>query len=381
MNFDLTAEQEMMQKAAREYAQKVLMPVAGKYDQNNETPIDLLREMSLQGYNTMAVPEEYGGGGMGCLTTCLVIEELSSGCAGIATSALVNSLAAYPILIAGSDEQKKRFLIPLSEGKLGALCVTEPGAGSDSSAITTQLQETEGGYLLNGSKCFITNGSIADFYTVFATADRSRGARGLTAVVVEKGSKGLSSGRKEDKMGIRASDTADVIFEEVFVPQGNVLGRIGGGFRTIMTTFDTSRPMVGALALGVARAAYERAVKYAHEREQFGQSIGRFQLIQQKLADMAMEIEAARMLVLKAAFLIDKQVKNVSGHSAIAKAFASDMAMRVTVEALQVFGGYGYIKEYQMEKYMRDAKIMQIYEGTNEIQRLIIANEILKGRI
>ncbi len=371
----------MMQKAAREYAEKAIIPVAGDYDQKNETPVELLREMSLQGYNTMAIPEEYGGGGMDCLTTCLVIEELSRGCAGVATSALVNSLAAYPILFAGNDEQKKRFLAPLSEGKFGALCVTEPGAGSDVSAVATQLQATEGGYLLNGNKCFITNGSIADIYTVFATVDRARGARGLTAVVVEKDFPGLSSGKKEDKMGIRASDTADVFFEDVFVPQENVLGKIGRGFRTIMTTFDTSRPMVGALALGVARAAYERAVKYAQEREQFGHSISKFQLIQQKLADMAMEIDAARMLVWRAASLIDKKTKYVSGYSAMAKAYASDMAMRVVVEALQVFGGYGYIKEYHIEKYFRDAKIMQIYEGTNEIQRLIIANEILKGRI
>ncbi len=381
MNFDFTPEQVDMKKAAREYAEKAMIPVAAKYDEENETPIDLLKEMIYQGYSTMTIPEEYGGGGMDCVTSCLVVEELSRGCAGITTSAAANSLAAYPILVGGSHEQKEKYLTPLSEGKFAAFCLTEPGAGSDAAAISTLAKKVDKGYVINGRKCFITNGGIADYYTVFATVDRSRGARGLTALVLERDFPGLEPGKKENKMGIRASNTSEVLFEDVFVPEENVLGQEGGGFRIAMTTLDISRPMVGAMAVGIARAAYERAVSYAREREQFGKPISSFQAIQFKLANMAMKIEAARLLVLQAAFKVDKQEKRLSAHSAMSKAFAGDMAMEVTTEALQVMGGYGYMKDYPMEKYMRDAKIMQIYEGTSEIQRLVLANEVLKGRV
>ncbi len=381
MNFDFTPEQVDMKKAAREYAEKAMIPVAAKYDEENETPIELLKEMIYQGYSTMTIPEEYGGGGMDCVTSCLVVEELSRGCAGITTSAAANSLAAYPILVGGSHEQKEKYLTPLSEGKFAAFCLTEPGAGSDAAAISTLAKKVDKGYMINGRKCFITNGGIADYYTVFATVDRSRGARGLTALVLERDFPGLEPGKKENKMGIRASNTTEVLFEDVFVPEENVLGQEGGGFRIAMTTLDISRPMVGAMAVGIARAAYERAVSYAREREQFGKPISSFQAIQFKLANMAMKIEAARLLVLQAAFKVDKQEKRLSAHSAMSKAFAGDMAMEVTTEALQVMGGYGYMKDYPMEKYMRDAKIMQIYEGTSEIQRLVLANEVLKGRV
>ncbi len=381
MNFDFTPEQVDMKKAAREYAEKAMIPVAAKYDEENETPIDLLKEMIYQGYSTMTIPEEYGGGGMDCVTSCLVVEELSRGCAGITTSAAANSLAAYPILVGGSHEQKEKYLTPLSEGKFAAFCLTEPGAGSDAAAISTLAKKVDKGYMINGRKCFITNGGIADYYTVFATVDRSRGARGLTALVLERDFPGLEPGKKENKMGIRASNTTEVLFEDVFVPEENVLGQEGGGFRIAMTPLDISRPMVGAMAVGIARAAYERAVSYAREREQFGKPISSFQAIQFKLANMAMKIEAARLLVLQAAFKVDKQEKRLSAHSAMSKAFAGDMAMEVTTEALQVMGGYGYMKDYPMEKYMRDAKIMQIYEGTSEIQRLVLANEVLKGRV
>lgn len=381
MNFDFTPEQVDMKKAAREYAEKAMIPVAATYDEENETPIDLLKEMIHQGYSTMTIPEEYGGGGMDCVTSCLVVEELSRGCAGITTSAAANSLAAYPIMVGGSHEQKVKYLTPLSEGKFAAFCLTEPGAGSDAAAISTLARKVDKGYVINGRKCFITNGAIADYYTVFATVDRSRGARGLTAFIIERGYPGLEPGKKENKMGIRASNTSEVLFEDVFVPEENVLGKEGGGFRIAMTTLDISRPMVGAMAVGIARAAYERAVSYAREREQFGKPISSFQAIQFKLANMAMKIEAARLLVLQAAFKVDKQEKHLSAHSAMSKAFAGDMAMEVTTEALQVMGGYGYMKDYPMEKYMRDAKIMQIYEGTSEIQRLVLANEVLKGRV
>lgn len=381
MNFDFTEEQLTMQKAAREYADKKIIPVAAEYDEKEETPVELLRDMIAQGFSTMTIPEEYGGGGMDCLTACLVVEELSRGCAGIATSAAANSLAAYPILIAGTHEQKKKYLTPLSQGKFAAFCLTEPGAGSDTSSISTYAREVEGGFVLNGSKCFITNGSIADIYTVFATVDPGKGARALTAFILERNFPGLTPGKKERKMGIRASDTAEVIFNDVFVPEENMLGAKGGGFRIAMTTLDISRPMVGAMALGVAVAAYERAVKYSQERVQFGKPISSFQAIQFKLADMAMKINAARMLVWRAAYMVDRGEKRFSGYSAMAKAYAGDVAMEVTTEALQIMGGYGYMRDYPMEKYMRDAKIMQIYEGTNEIQRMILANEVLKGRV
>ncbi len=381
MNFNFTEEQLDMKKAAQEYAEKEIMPVAARFDEENETPLELLKDMILQGYSTMTIPEEYGGGGLGCLTSCLIVEELARGCAGITTSAAANSLAAYPILLAGTHEQKEKYLTPLSEGKFAAFCLTEPGAGSDAGAISTFAQKVENGYLLNGRKCFITNGSIADIYTVFASVDRSKGARALTAFILERDFPGLEPGKKENKMGIRASNTAEVLFEDVFVPQENLLGQEGGGFRIAMTTLDISRPMVGAMAVGVARAAYERAVSYAREREQFGKPLSSFQAIQFKLADMAMKIEAARLLVLRAAFKVDQKEKRFSAHSAMSKAFAGDIAMEVTTDALQVMGGYGYMKDYPMEKYMRDAKIMQIYEGTSEIQRLVLGNEVLKGRI
>jgi acyl-CoA dehydrogenase len=277
--------------------------------------------------------------------------------------------------------KKEKYLTPLSEGKFAAFCLTEPGAGSDAAAISTLAKKVDKGYMINGRKCFITNGGIADYYTVFATVDRSRGARGLTAFVIERDFPGLEPGKKENKMGIRASNTSEVLFEDVFVPEENVLGKEGGGFRIAMTTLDISRPMVGAMAVGIARAAYEHAVSYAREREQFGKPISSFQAIQFKLANMAMKIEAARLLVLQAAFKVDRQEKHLSAHSAMSKAFAGDMAMEVTTDALQVMGGYGYMKDYPMEKYMRDAKIMQIYEGTSEIQRLVLANEVLKGRV
>lgn len=380
MDFELNTEQKTMQKAAREYAENRIAPVAAEYDEKNETPIELLRDMILQGYSTMTIPEEYGGDGMDCLSACLVVEELSRGCAGIATSAAANSLAAYPILVGGTHEQKLKYLTPLSEGKFAAFCLTEPGAGSDASSIATQAKKTEGGYVLNGRKCFITNGGIADIYTVFATVDPAKGARGLTAFILESEYEGLEPGKKENKMGIRASNTTEVLMDDVFVPEENMLGQPGGGFRIAMTTLDISRPMVGAMALGVARAAYEKALEYSRQREQFGKPISSFQAIQFKLADMAMKIDAARMLIWRAAALIDSNAKRFSGASAMSKAFAGDIAMEVTTDALQVMGGYGYMKEYPMEKYMRDAKIMQIYEGTSEIQRLVIANEVLRGR-
>ncbi|HOB28360.1 MAG: acyl-CoA dehydrogenase family protein [Dethiobacteria bacterium] len=381
MNFELNVEQLAIQKMTREFVEKEVIPVAAHYDEIEEMPVELIRRMVRQGYATVSLPEKYGGAGMDQVTLCLVTEELGRGCAGIATSVGANTLAALPILLAGSEEQKEHYLSAIAGGKLASFCLTEPGAGSDVSAIATTALADGDDYVINGVKCFITNGGYADLYVVFALTNPKRGVRSLTPFVVERGTPGLSAGKKEKKMGIRASNTSEVILEEVRVPAGNRLGKEGSGFRAAMETFDLSRPMIGALAVGVARAAYEAAVKYARERVQFGKPIATQQAIQFMLADMAIEIEAARALVFKAAAMAEKQERSLSAYAAMAKAYASDMAMRVTVDALQVLGGYGYIRDYPLEKYMRDAKILQIYEGTNQIQRLIIAEGILKGYI
>ncbi len=381
MNFEMTTEQLAMQKMARDYAENEIAPIAAKYDEKEEMPVDLIRKMVSEGFSSVSVPEEYGGAGMDEVTVCLVTEELGRGCAGIATGIGANSLAMLPIQLAGSEEQKKKYLPDLCNGKLASFCLTEPNAGSDVSAISTTALKDGSDFIINGTKCFITNGTYADYYVVFAIVDPKRGARTLTPFIVEKGAAGLDASRKEKKMGIRASNTAVVVLDQVRIPEENILGKPGGGFRVAMETFDISRPMIASLAVGLSRAAYEAAVKYARERIQFGKPIIQQQAIQFMLADMAMEIEAARSLVLSTAGKIGKGVKNLSAYSAMAKGYAGDMAMRVTVDALQVLGGYGYTREYPLEKYMRDAKIMQIYEGTSQIQRLVIANNIINGRI
>lgn len=381
MDFELTTEQLAMQKMSREYVEKEVIAVAAEYDEKEEMPVELVRKMVAEGFSSISIPEEYGGAGMDEITVCLVTEELGRGCAGIATGIGANSLAGLPILLAGNKDQKKKYLTPLCEGKLASFCLTEPDAGSDVSAISTTAIKDGSDYVINGTKCFITNGTYADYYVVFAVIDPKRGARTLTPFVVEKEMAGIDASRKEKKMGIRSSNTAVVTFDEVRVPAENLLGKEGGGFRVAMETFDISRPMIASLAVGLARAAYEAAVVYARERVQFGKPIIQQQAIQFMLADMAMEIEAARSLVYRAAGMIGKGEKSLSAFSAMAKAYAGDMAMRVTIDALQVLGGYGFCREYPLEKYMRDAKIMQIYEGTNQIQRLVIANSIVSGRI
>ncbi len=381
MDFELTVEQQAMKKMAREYVEKEIAPIAAECDEREQMPVDLIRKMVREGFASIAIPEEYGGAGMDELTLCLVSEELGRGCAGIATSVGANSLACYPILLTGSEQQKKRYLSAVSSGKLASFCLTEPGAGSDVTSIATTAIRDGEHYVLNGNKCFITNGSFADIYVVFAITDPNRGVRSLTPFVVERETPGLSAGKQEKKMGIRASNTAEVILQEVRVPEENRLGREGSGFRTVMDTFDLSRPMIGALSLGLAQAALEAATRYARERVQFGKPIVQQQAVQLMLADMAMGIEAARALIWRAAYMARKREKQITAFAAMAKAFASDVAMKVTTDAVQVFGGYGYIRDYPVEKYMRDAKIMQIYEGTNQIQRLIVTEGLLKGRL
>ncbi len=376
--FTLTAEQAAIQKMAREFAEKEIMPVAAEYDEQEKFPFPVLRKMWETGLVNYSVPEELGGAGLDTFTSCLVTEELGRGCAGITTAASANSLAFYPILIAGTEEQKKKFIPPITtEGKFAAFCLTEPNAGSDAASVATSAKPVEGGYLLNGSKCFITSGDVADLFVVFATVDKSKGLKGLTAFAVPK-TEGISTGKKEIKLGIRASSTVVVNFDNVFVPKENVLGAEGQGFKVAMQTLDTSRPMIGALAVGVARGAYEVALKYSKERVQFGQPIANFQMIQAMLADMATRIDAARLLVWRAAAMIDRKEVPFAKESAMSKLFAGDTAMEVTTNAVQILGGYGYSREYPVEKYMRDAKIMQIYEGTNQIQRLVIAGNILR---
>jgi acyl-CoA dehydrogenase len=308
----------------------------------------------------------------------VITEEIAYGCVGMGTSMMANDLALTPIALYGNAEQKKRFLTPFTEKlKFAAFCLTEPGHGSDAAAMETRVEKKADHYLLNGGKCWITNGAVADQLTVFATMDRSKGPKGIIALVVEKSLGGITVGKHEDKMGQRASETVVVNFEDVKVPFDCLLGKEGEGFKIAMHTLDCTRPLVAASGVGVARAAMEHAVKYAKERQAFGQPIAAFQGIQFILADMAAEIEASRLLTYECSWLLDQKLP-ASMHSSFAKRFATDTAMKVTTDAVQVFGGNGYVKEYPVEKLMRDAKLLQIYEGTNQIQRMVIARELLK---
>jgi acyl-CoA dehydrogenase len=323
------------------------------------------------------IPEIYGGQGLTMLDTCILEEEISWGCSGVATSMNANGLALGPILLAGTGEQKRVFVQPFAtEFRFASFCLTEPGAGSDAGGIATTARRDGDGYVLNGRKCFITNGVHASQYTVFASTDRSRGHKGLSAFVVPRETPGVSSGKKEDKMGQRASETSDVLFEEVRIPEANRLGSEGEGFKIAMRTIDYARAGVAAMAVGVARAAYEHAAEYGRQRVQFGQPIAMNQAIYFLLADMATDIEAARLLTWKAAWLADQGRRNTK-ESSFAKAFAADLAMRAATDAVQIFGGYGYMKDYPVEKLMRDAKLLQIFEGTSQIQRMVIAKETL----
>ena len=377
MDFNLTPDQLALKKMAQEVVAKEIVPYALEMDHNGEMRPGLVQKLDEAGLVSLVVPEEFGGPGLDAVTIALIYEELGKGCAGVATSVAANALASYPVIIMGNDEQKKRYFDIINSGKLAAFALTEPGAGSDAGAVATSaVKDGEDHYILNGTKCFITNGGLADIFVIFANARRSAGIRGLTAFIVEKGTPGFSVGKEEDKMGIRASNTCELILDNVRVPTASRLGREGEGFKIAMRTLDAARPLVGAVSVGIAQAAFEAAVKYSKEREQFGKPIASFQLVQAMIADMAMAIETARLLVYKACWLKDQGLPFAT-EAAMAKCYAADVAMKVTTDAVQVLGGYGYIKEYPTEKYMRDAKIMQIYEGTNQIQRLVIANQIL----
>ncbi len=378
MNFLFTEEQLELQEMVREFVEKEITPIAGAMDEENATRPELFEKAADMGLLNVIVPEEYGGLGLDSVTVAMMYEELGKGCAGVATSMAANSLATAPVLLAGNDEQKRMWCDILNEGGLAAFALTEPGAGSDAGGVATRaIHDKENGtYILNGTKAFITNGGIADIYLIFANTRKDGGIRGLTAFIVPKGTPGFKVGRKEDKMGIRPSNTCELILDNVVIPEANRVGREGQGFRIAMQTLDSARPFVGAVAVGLAQAALDMAVAYAKERKQFGQPIASFQMVQNMVADMAMKVDAARLLVYRACSMRDAG-EVFTKEAAMAKCYAADVVVQVTTDAVQIMGGYGYSKENPAEKRMRDAKIMQIYEGTNQIQRLVIANKVM----
>ncbi len=379
VDFTLTDEQKNLRELAHDFAEKEIRPVAWEYDKDGTWPQDILQKAWEVGLMNTHIPEEYGGPGIGYLEGCLIEEELSWGCSGIQTSLGCNGLATAPITLGGSEETKKKYLGALTEEpKLASFCLTEPDAGSDVSGMRTSAVKQGDKYVINGSKCFITNGGHADYYTVYAKTDKEAGHRGISAFVVER-EWGVVVDKKEDKLGQRASNTATITFNDVEVPAENLLGEENKGFKLAMMTLDRTRPGVAAMATGIARAAFEFATEYSKERVQFGVPIAMHQAIQFIIADMATEIEASRLLTWKSAVMLDNGERNtlVSSH---AKRFAADTAMKVATEAVQVYGGYGFIKDYPVEKLFRDAKIMQLYEGTSQIQRLVIARETLLPR-
>jgi acyl-CoA dehydrogenase len=376
VSFSLSSEQQSLQKLAREFAEKEIAPVATHYDRTADFPWPVFNAAHDVGLINLSIPEEYGGPGVGVFDECIINEELSWGCPGISGVIGMNGVAALPIIIAGTEEQKRKYLGRMvSERQVAAYAVTEPATGSDVAAIQSAARKVGSDYVINGTKNFISNGSYANFFVVFAYTEKSKKHDGVSAFIIERDADGITVSKKEDKMGQRASDCAQIIFEDVRVPREGLLGREGGAFKIAMKVFDRSRPVVATTAVGVARRAMEHAVEYARQRKTFGQEIARHQAIQFKVADMTMQISAARLLAWHAAWLADNGMRNTR-EASCAKAYAADVCMSITCEAVQVFGGYGYMKDYPVEKLMRDAKGIQIYEGTSEIQRLIIARDI-----
>lgn len=379
MNFSLTPEQEMIKKVVREFAEKEIEPYAAEIDETGEYPVEILKKMADLGLMGIPYPKEYGGSGGDYLTYCIVAEEIAKACASTAMILGGNaSLASSPIYLYGTEEQKKKYLVPMAKGEtIGAFALTEPNAGSDAGNQQTTAVLDGDEYVLNGTKIFITSGGLADTYIVTAMTDPEKKTRGISMFIVEKGTPGFKFGKKENKMGMRGSSTRELIFDNVRIPKENLLGKEGEGFKIAMQALDGGRVGVGALAIGIAQAALDESVRYAKERYQFGRPIGKFQAIQTMLADMETEIQAARLLVHKAAWLKDNNMP-YSKESAIAKLYATETAMRCTLKAVQIHGGYGYIKEYKVERLMRDAKITEIFEGTSEIQRIVISKALLK---
>jgi len=380
MNFELDDIQTMVRDTARKFAREAVAPYAAEMDKAAAFRMDLVKQMGDLGFLGVAVPEEYGGGGMDYRCYSIVVEELSTVCAstGVVVSAH-SSLCCDPILKQGTEEQKKKYLAPLASGKmLGCLGLTETQAGSDAANQKTTAVLDGSEWVLNGSKIFITNGKPAGVAVVIAATDKAAGVKGLSAFIVPADAPGYKVAKEEHKLGIRASSTAELVFDECRIPKENLLGQVGAGFKIALQTLDGGRIGIASQAVGIARGALEHATAYAKERVQFGQSISNFQAIQWKLADMATEIDAARLLTWRAAWMKDQGFKNFGKESAMAKLFASDVAMKATREAIQVFGGYGYIDEYPVERFYRDAKITEIYEGTSEVQKMVIARAVLR---
>lgn len=379
MDYFLTEDQMMIRDLTRQVAEEKVVPVREELDEKEEFPREIMNVLAQADLFGLFIPEEYGGLGKGCLELSIAVEELSRACLGVSTTYAANALGTYPILLYGTEEQKKKYLPDIAVGKrLVAFALTEAHAGSDAAGIQTIAKLKESEYILTGTKQWITNGGEAEIYTVIAITDKSKGARGASAFIVERGTPGFHFGKKERKMGIRASSTRELIFDHCRIPKENVLGREGLGFIIAMRTLDNSRTGVGAQGVGVAQGAFEEALKFSRQRIQFGHPIITFQAIQHMLADMAIEIEAARALLYSIARYIDSGARDITKESAMAKVFATDMAMRVTTNAVQVMGGSGYMRECPVEKMMRDAKILQIYEGTNQIQRNVIAQALIK---
>jgi alkylation response protein AidB-like acyl-CoA dehydrogenase len=379
MDYFLTEEQQMIRDLARQIAEEKVVPVRAELDEKNEYPWEVIKVLAQSDMIGLFIPEEYGGLGKGCMELCLVIEELSRACVGVSTTYAANALGTFPLLLFGSEEQKKQYLPDIASGKrLVAFGLTEANAGSDAGGIQTTAKLDGNEYVLNGTKQWITNGGEAEIYTIIAITDKSKGPRGASAFVVEKGTPGFTFGKKENKLGIRASSTRELIFDNCRIPQKNIIAKEGMGFIVAMKTLDQSRTGVGAQGLGVAQGAFEEAVKFARSRNQFGHPVISFQAVQHMLADIAIQIEAARSLIYSVARYVDSGAKDISKESAMAKTFATDIGMKVTIDAMQIMGGAGYMKEYPIEKMMRDAKILQIYEGTNQIQRNVIGQALIK---
>jgi len=378
ISFQLTEEQEQMQKCARDFAAAEIIPIAAEYDEKEEIPWQVIEKAYEAGLMNLAIPAELGGQGIDPLTAAIITEEIAYGCLGVNGTFGANELAVQPILIAGTEEQKKQFLPDFcAKPQLAAFGLTEPEAGSDVSNVQTRAVRDGDHYVLNGNKCFITNGDSAALYTIFATIDKSLGHKGLCAFIVPGDTPGIRGGKKEQKMGDRCSEVAEVILEDVRVPAADLLGKEGDGFKIAMETLDVTRPGIGAAAVGVARRAFEEARKYSLQRIQFGKPIAANQAIQFMFAEMATKIDAARLLVWRSAQYLASG-RRASKEGSMAKFYAADVAMEATVDALQIMGGSGYMRDYPVEKLMRDAKILQIYEGTNQVQRMVIAREILK---
>lgn len=378
MDFKLSQEQQLIQLMARDFAKEKIDPYALQWDKDKHFPADVIKEMGALGFLGMMIPESYGGSATGALTYCLAMQEISYADAGIGVTMSVANLSCEPILKYGNESQKIKYLVPMASGeKLGAFCITEPGYGSDVANLTSRAKLKGDTYVLNGTKVFITNGKHADVYIVMARTEASGGSRGISAFIVEKGFPGLSIGTIEDKMGLRSSITTEVVLDECIVPKENLLGKEGDGFKIAMSALDSGRIGIASQAIGIARAALYEAKEYSSNRRQFGKMLSGFQAIQWMFADMATSISAAHHLTLHAAYLKDNN-KKLTKEASMAKLFASESLNRIVYNALQIFGGYGYMKDYKIEKLYRDARVTTIYEGTSEIQRIVIARETLR---